>query len=57
MKTAWKEEAVAEWIPTKPKAKCRVSWESIAVREKQDNMKKKQKNLSPERTTLIKKNN
>ena len=30
----------AEWLPTKPRAKCRVLWESIAVREKRDSMKK-----------------
>ena len=26
-------------ISTKPKAKCRVPWDTIAIREKQDNMK------------------
>ena len=30
----------AECIPTKPRVKCRVHWESIVVREKQNNMKK-----------------
>ena len=33
-------EATAECITTKTRAKCRVPLESIAVREKQDNMKK-----------------
>ena len=33
-------EAAAECIPTKPKAKYRVSWKSIAVTEKRDNLKK-----------------
>ena len=32
--------AVAECIPSKPIAKFRVSWESIAVKKEQDNMKK-----------------
>ena len=27
-------EEAAIYIPTKPKAKCRISWETIAVREK-----------------------
>ena len=31
-------EAVAECIPTKPRAKWRVPWKSIAFREKWDNM-------------------
>ena len=33
-------EAAAEYKPTKPRAKCRVSWESITVREKWDYTKK-----------------
>ena len=33
-------EAAAEYIPTKPKAKCRVPLESRAIIEKQDNLKK-----------------
>ena len=33
-------EAAAGCIPTKPRPKCRVPWEAIAIREKQDNMKK-----------------
>ena len=33
-------EAAAEWIQTKPSAKCRVLWETIAIREKWDNTKK-----------------
>ena len=32
-------EAAAECIPAKPRAKCRVLWEAIAIRKKQDNMK------------------
>ena len=32
-------EAAAKYIPTKPRAKCRVSWESLEVRKKWDNMK------------------
>ena len=42
------KESVVECIPIKPKAKCRISWESIAVREKQDNGK---------RASLLKKRN
>ena len=33
-------EAAVECIPTKPRAKCRVLWESIADRRKEDDMKK-----------------
>ena len=33
-------EPAAKCIPTKPRVKCKVPWEAIAVREKQDNMKK-----------------
>ena len=33
-------EVAAKWIPTKLTTKARVHWESIAVREKRDNMKK-----------------
>ena len=32
-------EGAAECIPTKPKATCRVLWESVAVKRKQNNMK------------------
>ena len=32
-------EVAAECILTKPRAKCKVPWESIIVRKKQDNMK------------------
>ena len=47
-------EAAAGCIPTKPRTKCRVLWEAIAVKEKRDNIKKhlyiikKQKMLSTE---------
>ena len=34
------EAAAAECMPTKPRAKCRVPWDSVAVMKKQDNMKK-----------------
>ena len=33
-------EAAAECLPTKLRAKCRVPWESLVVRKKQDNIKK-----------------
>ena len=33
------KEAAAECIPTKPRAKCSVLWESIALRVKEDSMK------------------
>ena len=32
-------EAAAKCIPTKPRGKCRVPWEAIAIREKRDDMK------------------
>ena len=32
-------EAAAECIPTKPRAECRVSWESLVVRKKWGNIK------------------
>ena len=31
-------EAAAECIPTKPRPKCRVPWETLTVRKKRDNM-------------------
>ena len=32
--------AGAKYIPTEPRAKCKILWESITVREEQENMKK-----------------
>ena len=32
-------EAIAECISTKPRAKHRISWESLVVRKKRDNLK------------------
>ena len=32
-------KAAAECIPTKPRAKCSVPWEAIAITRKQDKMK------------------
>ena len=33
-------EAAAEGVPTKPRAKCRVTWKTKAIGKKCDNMKK-----------------
>ena len=41
-------ETVAECIPTKPRAKWRVPWESIAVWEKLDYIKKRHLDLLKE---------
>ena len=38
--TAHIEAAAAKCIPAKPRAKCRVLWESLFVGKKWDNMKK-----------------
>ena len=32
-------EAAAEFIPIKPRTKCKVPWESLVVRKKRDNVK------------------
>ena len=34
-------ETATKYILTKPSARCRVLWKSIAIREKQNNLKKK----------------
>ena len=32
-------EAAAEYISTKPRVKCRIPWDSVAIREKRDSTK------------------